>query len=308
MPKKWIVGVDGSECSRHAGRWASRHAPGRADSIELLAAWSPPVAPALPPLGPFASGWDIEAFESAARESVDSLAEELIGTTTVDVTTDVGRGPTSSVLLDAAHDAAMLVVGSRGRGGFAQLVLGSTSTQCATHASVPTAVIPHDAPIESSNKVVVAVDGSPNSIDAVRWAAGFAATGTTIECVSVWDVTPIAIGADQFYFPETSDLAHERFEHQVNALIDELSIGSASHIDVTRRFVHGRIRFELAEIAAEADLFVMGARGHGAIGAALLGSVSTWMLHHVHVPMVIVPHRTTTVDASSTAASEAATT
>ena len=54
-------------------------------------------------------------------------------------------------------------------------------------------------------------------------------------------------------------------------------------------FVEGAARPELQRMSESADMLVMGERGHGAIGAALLGSVSTWLLHHVHVPIVIVP-------------------
>ena len=76
----------------------------------------------------------------AAEDAVDDEAA-------INVEIDVRDGPTSSVLIDAAHEAELLVLGSRGLGGFSRLVLGSTSTQCATHAPVPTAIIPLEAPL-----------------------------------------------------------------------------------------------------------------------------------------------------------------
>lgn len=285
----WVVGTDGSECARHAALWAVEHAPGRADAVRVTTAWSVPAAPALPPVGPMAPYWDIESYESAAQATVDELAAQLGERLDVPIETIVAEGQSSSVLLSAARHASLLVIGSRGRGGFARLVLGSTSTQCATHATTPTAVIPAESPLERTAKIVVAVDGSENSVEAVRWAVGFASSGTTIECVRVWDATPVTVGADQFFFPDVGDVAREHFFEEMDALTAELDLGGRD-IELESTFVEGRIRQELSKAAESADLLVMGARGHGAIGAVLLGSVSTWLLHHVKRPMVIVPH------------------
>jgi len=60
-------------------------------------------------------------------------------------------------------------------------------------------------------------------------------------------------------------------------------------ITLEREFIRGTPRSSLASEADGADLVVLGARGHGAVGSALLGSVSTWILHHVHLPVAVVP-------------------
>ena len=150
---------------------------------------------------------------------------------------------------------------------------------------MPTAVIHADVPVTSAEHIVVGVDGSSNAADAVRWAANFAQPGGRIECVNVWDTTPIAVGSDQFSFPESTELANERFEHDIETLRSDLPPG----IEVQTRFIEGRIRTALADVAAHADLLVMGASGRGAVSSVLLGSVSNWLLHHVTTPMVIVP-------------------
>lgn len=250
--------------------------------------------------------WDIEAFEASARASVDALASSLRSDSTagqdapvIDIDTVVAEGQSSSVLLRLARDADLLVVGSRGRGGFARLVMGSTSTQCATHAPVPTVVVPANAAVDAVAHIVVAIDGSRNSLAALEWAIAFAAPGARIECISVWDVSPIAVGADQFFFPEAGDLARERFEHQVEAVVDASALESDSNISVTGRFIDGHPRADLSAAAESCDLFVMGARGHGAMGSVLLGSVSTWLLHHVSKPMVVVPCGESAVDTST---------
>jgi nucleotide-binding universal stress UspA family protein len=300
----WVLGSDGSDCARHAASWAVQHAPGRAHTIRIATAWNIPSVPSLAPMGPATPTWDVRAVERAATAEAEAGARRVraglgldpdAGTdeaAAINVEIDVREGPTSSVLIDAAHEAALLVLGSRGLGGFSRLVLGSTSTQCATHAPVPTAIIPLEAPLLTARRMVVAFDGSENSMTALRWAIGFADPEAVIECVMVWDVTPIVVGADQFFFPEASDLARERFDHLVEQVVEEVAAAhpGLNQPRIEHNFIEGRPRTELARVAEDADLLVMGARGHGAIGAAILGSVSTWLLHQVRRPMVVVPH------------------
>jgi nucleotide-binding universal stress UspA family protein len=283
---RWVVGLDGSDCAINALEWAVNNVGGRASSIELVTAWQTPVAGAYPVSSPVTVVVDDTEFHDAAVHDVAEVAAGLASRVTLPVTAAVGHGGPAQVLLEASESAALLVIGSRGRGGFARLLLGSTSTQCATHASVPTIVVPGDVEPAAVETVVVGCDGSPNSMEALRWAIDFAPPGGTVVVAWVWDATPLAVGADAFFFPDASDLAAERFHH----LVDTVA-GQARSRDVTleREFVRGTPRSALAAQAENADLVVVGARGHGAVGAALLGSVSTWLLHHVHRPIAVVP-------------------
>jgi nucleotide-binding universal stress UspA family protein len=284
--QKWVVGVDGSESSHHAALWASANIEHRASELQLASAWSMPVSMAMTPMTPVITTSTIDAISEAAEGRVSDLARDLAPAVDVPITTSVGQSGATSLLLDAAHHCELVVVGSRGRGGFARLMLGSTSTQCATHSSAPVAVIPLTAPATRPHSIAVAFDGSPNAVAALEWAAEFADVDSVIDCVFVWDTTPIAVGSDQFFFPEASDLARERFEH----LVSEVTQAQPQKdINVRSVFVEGAPRAALAAATASCDLLVMGARGHGAIGAAMLGSVSTWLLHHVHQAMVVVP-------------------
>lgn len=285
--QKWVVGVDGSECSRHAALWASANIENRANELQLASAWSMPVSMTTNPMMPITTASTIDALEEAALTTVSDLARSLSPTVSVPITTSVGQSGAASLLLDAAHHSDLVVVGSRGRGGFSRLLLGSTSTQCATHSSSPVAVIPLTAPAARPQSIVVAFDGSPNAVAALEWVTRFADPESVIDCVFVWDTTPISVGSDQFFFPEASDLAQERFEHLI---ADATREHHRADITVRSVFVEGPPRASLAAAAATCDLLVMGARGHGAIGAAVLGSVSTWLLHHAHSAMVVVPH------------------
>ena len=134
--------------------------------------------------------------------------------------------------------------------------------------------------------VLVGCDGSPNSMEALRWAIDFASPGGTVVVAWVWDATPLAVGADAFFFPDASDLAADRFHHLVDSVADQARLRD---VTLEREFVRGTPRSALASQAENADIVVVGARGHGAVGAALLGSVSTWLLHHLHRPIAVVP-------------------
>lgn len=136
-----VVGVDGSDGSKSALRWAIAEARLHGAKVVAVAAWEFPYIYAGPgdmvPLLP---------WKDQAPEMVDMLSSEIadaVGDSGVEVEARVEEGPASRVLLDASKDAELLVVGSRGRGGFSGLLLGSVSMQCAHHAACPVVIIPH---------------------------------------------------------------------------------------------------------------------------------------------------------------------
>ena len=260
---------------------------GRADELQLISTWTIPVAGGYPAVEPLVTSGSIELIERSACEMVEELATQIQPSVPVPVTTAVAVGGASSVLIEAAQHASALIVGSRGRGGFSRLMLGSTSTQCATHSIIPTVVVPQESPLDEPTAIVVAFDGSPNATAALHWALDFARPGTTIDCIFVWDVSPISAGTDRYFFPEAVDLARDRFHRLV---VDAVRGRDLTGIALRRHFVEGIPKRELIKRSTESDLLIMGARGHGAIGAALLGSVSTYLLHHLRRAMVVVPH------------------
>lgn len=285
---RWIVGVDGSDSSQHALDWATTHADGRATELQVLTAWQAPLYGPFPMVGPMTSPYDTDALRAAAERDARRLAQAVAAQVDIPVEPVAVHGGASSSLLEAAEHASLLIVGNRGRGGFRRLLLGSTSNQVATHAEVPTVIVRHDAPVASTDRILVGVDGSPNSLAALNWAIDFASPGTSIDVVWVWDASPLAVGADQFFFPEATDLARQR--------LDEVLVGAAGRaaqgsVALRRHFVEGTPRTVLTECGSRADLVVIGARGHGAIGAALLGSVSNWLVHHLDRATVVVPNR-----------------
>ncbi len=290
----WVVGIDGSDAAAHALEWATIHAPGRTSRLRLVTSWQAPVsAPTVQSVPSGSSVFDQDLLANSAQRVVNAAADGITSADGITLEPVVGHGGPSAVLLDAADDAALLIVGTRGRGGFQRLLLGSTSTQCATHASGAVAVVPQAADTRAARDIVVGIDGSDNSIAALEWALTFAQPGSRVEALSVWDTSPITVGTDQFFFPEATDLAEQRFDHLVDRVVADhpsTSTGeNAANVTVEHRFVTGMPRRVLSERSQSTDLLVLGARGHGAIGAALMGSVSTWTLHHANTTTVIVP-------------------
>jgi nucleotide-binding universal stress UspA family protein len=142
-----VVGLDGSEASRAALAWALAEAKLRGSTVRAVHAWMVPVvgaaeAPwALVPPGSY-TDVDADAVERAAHEALDREVEQANAATGVTVERFVQEGPAADVIVDASKDAELVVVGSRGRGALASLVLGSTSQHVIHHAHGPVVVVP----------------------------------------------------------------------------------------------------------------------------------------------------------------------
>lgn len=136
-----IVGVDGSDESKSALRWAASLAAGMGARIDAVAAWQ------FPPAAEWnfaAAGWDPE---QDATQWLNKAVDEVFGPDRPDgLQLRVQQGNAAQVLLAESEDAAMLVLGSRGYGGFTGLLLGSVSAKCAEHAHCPVLIVHGDEP------------------------------------------------------------------------------------------------------------------------------------------------------------------
>lgn len=130
-----IVGVDGSEPSITALRYAARLADALDAPLEAVNAWSEHLYPDTA----IHVAWDPE---TDARAMVDATLRRAFGKTRPErLTSTVIPGPAARTLIEESKRAAMLVVGSRGKGGFAGLRLGSVSSACAAHGHCPVLVV-----------------------------------------------------------------------------------------------------------------------------------------------------------------------
>ncbi len=136
-----VVGVEGSQASVAALAWAARYAHAIGASLRAVLAWHYPSAAGGPP-----TGVAPEAVTSEVEQSRRQILDEAIEATCGDkpslaIERSVVYGHPAQVLVDESKDADLLVVGSRGYGGFTGLMLGSVSTHRVTHASCPVTVV-----------------------------------------------------------------------------------------------------------------------------------------------------------------------
>ncbi len=285
---KWVVGVDGSDCSLRALDWAARHVVGRASTFEVVTAWESSLF-APEPSSDLSDQNEEGPPKRAARAAAAAAADRVRKSPDLTVEHRATHGGASVVLLDAADDAELLVVGNRGLGGFRRLVLGSTSAQVVAHSVNPTVVVRHEPPA-GPDRLLVAVDGSDNSYAAANWALQFATPGTVVTLAMVWDPSLLQVTRAEVASQDARKSAESAFNVWVDALSDSIGTNPATAgIEIARDFSAASPRPRLKELSDESTLFVVGARGHGAVGAMMLGSVSTWLLHHVDVPMAVVP-------------------
>jgi nucleotide-binding universal stress UspA family protein len=134
-----VVGVDGSQASKDALRWAAQQAELTGATLNVVSAWHLPIAYggglSLPP--------DFD-LQGDAQTVLDRAIDEVLGESPkVTVRTSVLEGSPTPVLLREAADADLLVVGSRGHGAFTGMLLGSVSEHCVSHSSCPVVVVRH---------------------------------------------------------------------------------------------------------------------------------------------------------------------
>ena len=131
-----VVGADGSDGSKHALRWGAQQAELTGADVEAIIAWHYPAF----------FGWaaypDSTDFADCAKQTLDQGIKEVFGAGEPPwLRTRVVQGNAALVLVEASKGAELLVVGSRGYGGFTDALLGSVSTYCVHHAHGPVTVI-----------------------------------------------------------------------------------------------------------------------------------------------------------------------
>jgi nucleotide-binding universal stress UspA family protein len=161
-----VVGVDGSPGARAALRWALREARLRNSSVRAVHAWTFGYIGGYPYWGPGPSiasctGVDLNDLHRAAEGLLDrALADVEDEAEGIEIERQVTQGPAADVLIQAASPYDLLVVGSRGHGGFTGLMLGSVSQQCIHHAHCPVVVV-HSSVAAGRKPAAVAQTESP---------------------------------------------------------------------------------------------------------------------------------------------------
>ncbi|BCJ33405.1 universal stress protein [Actinocatenispora thailandica] len=271
-----VVGVDGSSWSEAALDWAAAEAVRRDTALSVLYAFEWPIMGI--PFSGVPAGYDPR---QQARQMVLRMADrarEQAGS--VQVTSRLDNGPAARRLLLAAEQASLVVVGSRGLGGFSGLLAGSVSMQLAEHCSRPVVVVPSGDGGHADGPIVLGVDG-PASDPAIGWAFEEAAAHRApLVAVRVWPERPA----------HAPDLADPDEEDAAVASYEQLERWHQKYPKVTLevRDLRGHPAALLVEQSSTARLAVVGARGRGGFSGLLLGSVSQGLLRHTHCPVAVV--------------------
>lgn len=282
-----VVGVDGSAAALDAVRVAVREAEYRQRPLRVVHAFIWPLtgAPLTPvPGAPVTAGLrnQAEQYVTEAVEQARKIAPDLR------ITGVVVDGAPTPVLVEEARGAVLTVLGHRGLGGFAGLLLGSVTVQVAARAQSPVMVVRGEA--RADGPVVVGVDGSELSAKAVAFAFEEAdRRDASLVAVHAW-LFPTPVGPGDI-LPLVYDL--DAAEGEEERTLAESIAGFADRypqVPVRHRVVRGSPGRVLVEASKRAQLVVVGAHGRGAFGGLLLGSVSHAVLHHGHSPLVIVRH------------------
>jgi nucleotide-binding universal stress UspA family protein len=273
--KPIVAATDGSEESLRAVEWAAREAVLHGAPLRIVAAvellprmQGPSEAPGLGAVADVLRGNRDHALVAAANRVTAAYPQLAIDT-------DPLSGPVARAVTDSGSGALMLVVGSRGSGAFAAMILGSVSRYAATHASCPVAVI-RDEPAVPHRLIAVGIRDTGNCQDALAFAFEEAAQHhATLTAVHAWH-GPAADGA--------KDAAGRQ-------LAELLASWQAKYpgVQVHQEVVHGHPGRVLAGFSARADLTVLGDHAPQGADTRGPGTVTHAVLNHAHGPVVTVP-------------------
>ncbi len=304
-----VVGVDGSDQSVCALVWAAKEAQRRRTSLHLVTAYTVPIFAASGLDGGYATVDDAvirEGAETVLRQAAAKAADY-----DVDVHTSVQTGDAAGVLLELSEDAELMVVGSRGRGGFIGRLLGSVSSALPAHAKCPTVTIPLcsasrlaesgvEAPQERYGAagvtaedvepvVLVGVDGSEQARAAVLVAAE-QAMRWKLPLRMVCSVPPFTGSLAWVPAPLDREALYADIQVQLQAGKDWLQ-SHFPRLEISFEVSDGAPVEVLIEASRKAELVVLGSRGRGGFAGMLLGSTSQGVMHHAKGPLMVVPDR-----------------
>lgn len=286
------VGVDGSTESLTAAHWAAREAEVRHLSLDVVLAIDEPVAGHSdyvfpPPV--------IEATRTVNRVRLDRAATRIRGLhPDLDVRTRLEFADPRRALVTASTGAALTVVGTRGHGRLAEVLIGSVALHVTAHAHSPVAVVPPETDLsvaDGDRPVLLGTDGGPSGAAAVGFAFEEAAVrATRLQAVLVLDDTQTWL-ADEGRPPRRAglDRAHAILSGQLAAWMEKYP-----SVPVEPMLREGRAAPELLDClqpGSDRDrpaVVVVGSRGRGGLGGLLLGSTGQQLIARSSVPVVVV--------------------
>ncbi|WBB61946.1 universal stress protein [Streptomyces sp. WMMC500] len=289
-----VVGYDGSAHAQRALDHAVDEAVRRDTALQIMCGdpWAPPPPPAVG-----RTPEDYPSLYRAARGAVDRGVERARGRASgLDIVPSVISEPAAEALLDAGRTAALTVVGTRGHGGFAGLLLGSVSLRVAAHCTGPLLVVRGDADLDTvpRGRVVVGVQSDEDS-EAVRFGFEEARRrGAELHVLHTW-LYPAVTGVVAMAPPGPSgrqqldDAARRRAAQAVPGLAVAAYREVYPDVPVVTDDECGSAAAVLAEASRRADVVVLTAHRNTHRIGARLGPVTHALMHHAHCPVVLIP-------------------
>lgn len=293
MKRPVVAGVDGSPQSIAAAQWAAGEAVRRDAPLRLLYAW--PWLPHLFPGAPSPDALQADSLRMLAHTRMDIQADYP------NLVIDTELLPYSSIdgLIAVGDDVELMVLGSRGTGGFDELLVGSTSLAAAARSICPVVLVratenPGDAaPADATSArgpVVLGLDAHHPSDTLVDFALQAAAyRGTRLRVVHTWSLPPLW-SVNPFRLGETE---RDQMQEQETRLLAEALHGWNTKypgVDIRPEVRLGAAAQVLVDEGEQAAMLVVGRRSQRSPLGHRLGAVTHAVIHHAPCPVAVVPH------------------
>lgn len=279
-----VVGVDASRHAARAADWAAREAAQRGIPLHVIHALDADPSSAL--FGPGAFSTHTRAITQTGEQLLAETRHRIAAAyPSLEVTSELVHQAAPAALVFASAQAELLVVGTRGRGGFAGLMLGSVSARVVAHAHCPVVVLrAHDQRSASDGEIVLGMQAG-QAEESMLFAFEHAANaGVGLRALHAWAPYP---GVAQSYVSDTDILAREAAERMVADLAAVRE--KFPQVRVTITVKRGHPAAVLANASAEARLVVVGAhRHHGPLSLGI-GPIVHGLLGHAYCPVAVVP-------------------
>ncbi|MHA7651653.1 universal stress protein [Mycobacterium sp. ML4] len=281
-----LVGVDGSPASNAAVVWAARDAELKQLPLTIVHVVNTDVA-TWPPM-PYPDTWAVwqeDEGRKVVAEAVKIAEDAALTDRKLTIKTELVHSTPVSTMIEMSKDAAILALGSAGRGAVARLLMGSVSSSVVRHAYCPVAVIHDEDPLMPDPRhapVLLGVDGSPASENATAVAFDEASRrGVELIALHAWSDREVV---------ELPGLEWEKVKDEAEVTLAERLAGwqeTYPDVKVCRVVVCDRPARQLVARSESAQLVVVGTHGRGALSGMLLGSVSNAIVHSTRMPVIV---------------------
>jgi nucleotide-binding universal stress UspA family protein len=289
--KPVVVGVDGSEESLRAVEWAALEARRHSSPLRIVSAPAPVPRLHAYQAAPEAITNALRGISARALAAAITRAEEVAPG--LPVTTSLLSGPPALAVAASGSDAAMLVVGARGAGGFAAMILGSVSRYVASRAPCPVVVMREET-MAVHREIAVGIRNPQDTTVALAFAFEEAALrGADLVAVHTWYSFPAALrlpvaGEAPRLQPADPARISAEADSQLTAALARWQEKDPA-VKVRHDIIHGHPAQVLASYSARSDLVVLGRHGHPEGAGPGIGSIQHAVLDHAHGPVAVIP-------------------